>query len=83
MRVVAFCLVMLSTVAVFAVLVYLQDILIPFTFAFFLTCVLEPVQRLVIHPFVTATNGHAAMVVVRTLERVMGQRAPSLILPSC
>eukprot|EP01043_Picozoa_sp_COSAG02_P044874 COSAG02_NODE_4049_length_5862_cov_2.302100_3_plen_476_part_00 len=56
-RVVAFCLVMLSTLAAFAVLVYLQDILIPFTFAFFLACVLEPMQRLVIH---------AVMVAVRT-----------------
>ena len=49
MRVVAFCLVLLSTLAGFAVLDILEDILIPFTFAFFLACILEPLQRLVIH----------------------------------
>ena len=48
MRVVAFCLVLLSALAGFAALVYLEDILIPFTFAFFLACVLEPLQQLVI-----------------------------------
>lgn len=48
LRVVAFCLVLLSILAALAVLVYLQDIMVPFTFAFFITCVLEEVQRLVI-----------------------------------
>jgi predicted PurR-regulated permease PerM len=72
MRVVAFCLVLLSTLAGFAVLVYLEDILIPFTFAFFLACVLEPLQRLVIRTGMRVARACAAC--VASLRKSGGDR---------
>jgi hypothetical protein len=72
MRVVAFCLVLLSTLAGFAVLVYLEDILIPFTFAFFLACVLEPLQRLVIRTGMRLARACAAC--VASLRKSGGDR---------
>ena len=50
-KVVAFCLVLLCTLAGFAVLKYEDEyigVLVPFTFAFFLANILEPIQGIVI-----------------------------------